>query len=157
MNPNYHQHYSPALAAGLSLIPGLGHLYLGEKGKGATLLIIDAGISCAIFFSKGSILGLLLLPLYFFIMIPAALESYQRAKGETSWVSQSRAYVVVLLLIKGFFALPLLWQSPLFSKKSKWMWTVAVPVLAELYFIFLFFYGRTLFELVGPLLHQKKI
>ena len=60
-------------------------------------------------------------------------------------------------LIKGFFALPLLWQSTLFSKKSKWMWTVAVPVLAILYFIFLFFYGRTLFELVGPLLHQKKI
>ncbi|HEX9142658.1 MAG TPA: hypothetical protein VGA09_00205, partial [Candidatus Binatia bacterium] len=37
-----------------------------------------------------------------------------------------RPYVVVMLLLVGPLALPLLWQSPHFSRFARWAWTVIV-------------------------------
>jgi len=153
--PGVQYHHSPELAAGLSLIPGLGHFYLGRKKKAAALFVLSPGLLFGLHLTGGSVVSFLLLPPYLLVMIPAALESYQLAKGEVSVISRSKPYIVLLLLTKGFWALPVLWQSHLFLKRSKVIWSVVVPTLAFLYFTFLFFFGRTLFEIIRPLLHQK--
>lgn len=137
---------SPLHAASLSLIPGLGHLVLGKRGKAIALFILDLGIVCSVFFLRSTVGCLLACFSYLIIMIPAVIETYALARGEAGQFSESKYYIVALLLMEGFSALPLLWQSRVFSKRIKIAWSIAVPVLAILYFSFLGVYGIRLYN-----------
>lgn len=129
---------SPGLAILLSLLPGLSLLYLGRTKKALGLFVIDAGIILTIIFSNSYILGCLMVGIYLVTFGPACLESYQLAKyGKNTIDTEARWYVVILLLITGFNALPLLWQSTHFSREAKIGWSIAVPILAILFFTLL--------------------
>jgi len=124
-----------------SLLPGLSQIYLGDKKKGFFLLLIDAGIIFTLITSKSYLMRILMAGIFLVTFLPSAVESYQIAKyGERKIDTSSRWYVTILLLCTGFTALPLLWSSEKFSKKAKINWTVAVPILAFLFFSFLIKY-----------------
>lgn len=137
---------SPIFVASLSLIPGVGHLALGKRGKAAALFVIDFGIICSAFFVKSLIGHLVTSFVYLMVMVPAVIETYALAHGEVSQFGKSKSYIVLLLLVTGFQALPLLWQSRVFSKRIKIVWSIAVLVLAILYFGFLGVYGNRLYK-----------
>lgn len=140
----------------MSLIPGLSLLYLGRWKKAAVLFVIDAGIAFAFLFSGSYLMKLLALNIYIFTFIAPCVESYQLARyGRNTISSDSRWYVTVLLLTTGFNALPLLWASGSFSRKAKISWTVAVPVLAVLFFGALIYYWDAAENLLRELLHRR--
>jgi TM2 domain-containing membrane protein YozV len=128
------------LAAGLSLIlPGLGQLYNGERAKGIAVLCMTLGIWFALLTSgsgqggfRSSVTVVLLGFLYLFIWLPAVMDAYQAASrrcvpllsGASAW------YVVMMLLSVGPMAVPLLWQSPAFSRRWKIVWTAVVILTA---------------------------
>ena len=144
---------SPLFAASLSLVPGVGHWAVGKRGKAVGFFAIDLGIVGTLLFLRSPVVPLLACVVYFVAMVPAVLETYTLACGGASQFSESKLYIVVLLLVTGFSALPLLWQSRSFSKRTKIAWTVAVSVLAVLYFSFLGVYGMRLLKYVGGWLH----
>ena len=131
----------PFFAAGLSVMPGAGHLAVGRKRKAAALFAVDAGLAAALFFVRAPAGQFLIAFSYLMVMIPAVLETYALAHGESGGFSESKPYIVALLLVTGFAALPLLWQSPAFSRRHKIGWSLAVAVLAVLFFGFLGTYG----------------
>ena len=136
---------NPWIAAGLSLVPGAGHFYIGRFKKGFALFCIDAALVAALFFSSKRLAYVLAAMIYLVTMIPGVLETYQAAKtGETAPRSESKIYVVLMLLVTGFPALPLLWQNTRFSPAAKRVWTAAVAVLAVLFFGALFFWGSAI-------------
>lgn len=119
---------NPLLASLLStILPGSGQLYNGETKKG--WLIIGSCVSLGLFiyglpgFNKISpTLALLLL------WISAIADAYKVAttSGQGSDFYYRRPYVVAMLLFVGPLALPLLWQSPHFSRTARWIWTAIV-------------------------------
>ncbi len=137
---------SPFLAASLSLVPGAGHLAVGKRKKAVALFVVDFGIVCSVFFLKSIPGHLLACFSYLMAMIPAVIETYTLAQGGMSQFSESKPYISALLLVTGFSALPLLWQSHVFSRRIKIVWSIVVPVLAILYFGFLGVYGIRLFN-----------
>ena len=133
------------MAATLSVIPGLGQIYVGESGKALALFCIDAGIFAGLFFSHSIVIFLLSLGVYFVTMIPASLQAYRSAGPDGAAHSQnSAAYVILMLLLTGFSALPLLWQSGRFSHRSKVWLTTMVFALAVLFFGSLILWGPKL-------------
>lgn len=138
----------------LSFIPGLAQIYLGEKRKGFTLLIIDGGIFLTLILSKSYLIRLLMSGIYLAAFLPSAIESHQMAKGSKRKLdTNSRWYVTMLILFTGFSALPLLWNSARFSKRAKIAWTIAVPVLAFLFFGFLIKYWDRLEDVLRKTLN----
>ena len=127
--------FQPVFALLLSLVPGLSHLYLNRYKKAAGLLLISAGIGVTLLTSGSLVMKFLVAIIYVATAIPAALETYQMARMHkyTAYTSH-RWYIVLMLLSTGFSALPLLWQSHVFSKPAKISWTIAVPILAVLFF-----------------------
>ncbi|MBU9889475.1 MAG: hypothetical protein KTQ49_06375 [Candidatus Omnitrophica bacterium] len=113
------------------LLPGLGQIYLGETAKGFTLLCMDAGILISVWFAHSWILWILMGLVYGAVLVPAAADAYQTAAGMPRiFTGDSVPYVVVMLFMVGPFGIPLLWQSPRFSKRAKVVWTVLVVLLA---------------------------
>ena len=109
------------------LLPGLGHLYVGESKKG--LVIFGSSVAFALFsfavsgFNRvAAALALLLL------WSSAAVDAYQSAKtsGRGRDFYYQKPYVVAMLLLVGPLALPLLWQSPNFSRAGRLVWTLVV-------------------------------
>jgi hypothetical protein len=49
-----------------------------------------------------------------------------------TWAGDTIPYVIVMLLLVGPFAIPLLWQSRKFSARAKIVWTVVVIGIALL-------------------------
>lgn len=137
---------SPLFAASLSLVPGVGHWVVGKRGKAVAFFAIDLGIICTALFLKSSMVLLLTCFVYLMVMVPAVIETYVLAQGGVSRFSESKPYIVLLLLVTGFSALPLLWQSHVFSRRIKIAWSIAVPVLAVLWFCFLGAYGMRFFN-----------
>lgn len=125
---------NPFLAAFLSFVlPGLGQLYLKDTGKGWALLCMDIGVGVSLIFNHSWIALLMLGLIYLFILFPAVVDAYQDAGGKRrTFKGESVPYVIVMLLVIGPFAIPLLWQSSNFSKGSKIGWTILVIVLALL-------------------------
>jgi len=133
-------HRSPFLAALLSLaVPGAGQLYNGERTKGLAILCIDAGIAigvaCALIGPtafRSTLTALALAGVYCFIWIPAVIDAYQQAAGigRPLLSGESRWYVLFMLASVGPGAIPLLWQSPRFSRKAKVALTIIVILLA---------------------------
>lgn len=141
----------PWLAILFSFLPGAGHFYTGRTAKGFAFSVVSLGLLLTVIFSKFYGFILLTALLYVITVISGAVENYAFAKGRESHLSESTVYVVFLLLTTGFSALPLLWQSPCFSRKAKIAWTIAVPVLAVGFFTFLFFYGTEIERLLQDL------
>lgn len=137
---------SPLFAASLSLVPGAGHWAVGKRGKAAAFFAIDIGMICTVFFLRSPVVLSLTCLVYFMVMVPAAIEVYTLSSGGVSQLSESKLYIVLLLLTTGFSALPLLWQSHSFSKRIKIAWSIVIPVLAALWFCFLGAYGMRLFN-----------
>ena len=122
------------------LVPGLGQLYLGEKAKGWTLLSMTAGVAVSLIFSHTLVAWILMAGIYLAVMIPAALDAFQTTAGRPRTFSGDTVpYVIVMLLMVGPFALPLLWQSPKFSKTAKIVWTLIVVLIALLAIVTLMF------------------
>ncbi|HLN86453.1 MAG TPA: DUF5683 domain-containing protein [Candidatus Limnocylindrales bacterium] len=127
---------SPFAALVLSaVLPGLGQIYNRETQKG--LVIFASCLGLALFtywlsdFNKiGPALALVLL------WLSAAADAYKVAKtsGQAPEFYYRKTYVVAMLLLVGPLGLPLLWQSPNFSRTARWIWTVVV-VAAALMFI----------------------
>jgi len=133
-------------AASLSFLPGAGHLAIGKRGKAAAFFVVDLGIILSILFFKSVVTYLLAAFAYLMVMLPAVIETYVFVRGGVSRFSESKPYIVVMLLTQGFFAIPLLWNSDGFSNRAKIAWSIAVVVLALLYFSFLWIYGVQLFH-----------
>lgn len=112
-------------------IPGLGQLYLGERAKGWTLVCMDMGIAVSLIVSHTIIAWFLMGGIYLAVMIPAALDAFRTASGRPkNWTGDTVPYVIIMLLMMGPFAIPLLWQSRRFSTRAKVLWTVAVILVA---------------------------
>ena len=113
------------------LVPGLGQLYLGERAKGWTLCCMAAGVGVSLIISHTVVSWFLMGGIYLAVMAPAALDAFQTASGRPRvFTGDSVFYVIMMLLVIGPFAIPLLWQSPKFSKTAKVLWTVAVILFA---------------------------
>jgi len=130
---------SPWIAAVLSLLlPGAGQLYNGERPKGIALLCMTAGIAYGLFmsvlgpsYSHSFITAVLLAIVYLLVWPPAVVDAYRYAAGKPSplLAGEKTWYVILMLLTVGPMALPLLWQSPRFSRGGKIGWTVAVILI----------------------------
>lgn len=115
------------------LVPGLGQIYLADYGKGWTFLCMDAGILVSLWFNHSWLSYVLMGVVYLTIAIPAGLDAFQNASGRPRVFSgNSVAYIILMLLVVGPFAIPLLWQSSKFSKRAKIGWTVFVILIALL-------------------------
>ncbi len=128
------------IAAGLScLLPGLGQLHNKEIAKGVALLCTAAGLLGGLLWSiigpetsRSWLSALLLAALIPLVWLPAILDAHQRARGlPATFLSDTRRwYVVMMLLSVGPMAVPLLWQSPGFSRAAKVSWTIVVLSIA---------------------------
>lgn len=129
----------------LAPFPGVAHLVFGRRAKGAALSVILIGITAAWFFSDMLLPKLLATGIYFATAIPAALELLSSQEtGKPVFDADAKWYVSLMLLMTGFNALPLLWQNDRFSRGEKIGWSIAVPLLAVLFFIFLVRYWMQL-------------
>ena len=157
---------SSLLAAVLSfIVPGLGQLYNGERAKGLTALCITLGTWVGLALATvgphalhspltAGFLGFAYLALW----IPSVVDAHRRAAGQSSQLLSGERgwYVIVMLLTVGPTALPLLWQSPRFSRTAKIIWTIGVILIVLLFLVTIFFAGETLqhsFEAYPDLLH----
>jgi hypothetical protein len=92
-----------------------------------------AGVGVSLIVSHTGIARFLMGGIYLAVMIPAALDAFQTVSGRPRTFSTDTVpYVIVMLLMVGPFAIPLLWQSVKFSKTAKIFWTVAVILIAFL-------------------------
>ena len=139
------------------LVPGLGQLYNGERAKGIAVLCMTIGIVVGVTMAttgpaqaRSSITVVMLGLIYVFVWIPAVIDAYQRASGQTqSLLSGTKTWYVILMLLSiGPMALPLLWQSPRFSRPAKIIWTVIVILLALLAVVCVVLVGPTMQRLL---------
>lgn len=123
---------NPYLVALCSLlVPGLGQIFLGDYAKGLTLLCMTAGILVSVLMSHSWFVWLLMGLVYLSIVFPAATDAFQTARGTPRvFMGDSLPYVLLMLFMVGPFAIPLLWQSPKFSRGAKIFWTGLVIVMA---------------------------
>ncbi len=170
---------SPRLALFYSVIlPGLGQIYLGECAKGWTLLCMAVGVGISLIVSHTPIACFLMGGIYLAVMIPAALDAFQTASGRPrtfsvpmpinfreseigaaqatvhdkktkTWAGDAVPYVVLMLLLVGPFAVPLLWQSQKFSTRAKIVWTLAVILIALLAIMATAFAASFMEQLLG--------
>ena len=140
---------NPLVALSLSVIvPGLGQLYNREFGKGLVIIGSCFGLGLLIYSQAGLnritfALALLL------VWISAIADAYKSAQafGQPPDFYYRKTYVVSLLLLVGPFALPLLWQSPYFSRTARWTWTVIVSGAALLFILTPYLTSRALGQL----------
>ncbi|MSP40210.1 MAG: hypothetical protein EXR70_17110 [Deltaproteobacteria bacterium] len=125
----------PLLALILSAaMPGLGQIYNQEKKKGWVILSCCSVLAVATyrfsgFNSASAALALLL------IWLSTIIDAYKVASsaGQTAEFYYAKGYVIAMLLLVGPLALPLLWQSPNFTRTTRWLWTVIVVGAALLF------------------------
>ena len=117
-----------------AIVPGLGQICNQEIKKGLVIFGSSLSLGLLTYWISGlnkfsTALALTL------VWISAMTDAYKVAKtsGEPSDFYYRRAYVVTMLLLVGPLALPLLWQSPNFSRTARWTWTVTVIVAALLF------------------------
>lgn len=131
------------------LVPGLGQLYVGQKIAGFSFLCITAGAVVSLAVSRSWLAALLIGPLWIFVMAPSAVDAYQTAQGKPRrFKGESVLYVIFMLFLVGPFAIPLLWQSPRFSRGAKIFWTALVLAVALLVVFMLGFVASTLDEVI---------
>ncbi|HWH79357.1 MAG TPA: DUF5683 domain-containing protein [Candidatus Binatus sp.] len=119
---------NPLIALLLSaVIPGAGQIYNQEVRKGWVILGSCMGLGALTYgladLNKVTVALALLL-----LWLSAMVDAYKVAKSsdQTAEFYYGKSYVVTMLLLVGPLALPLLWQSPNFSRTSRLVWTVIV-------------------------------
>jgi hypothetical protein len=119
---------SPFTALLLStILPGSGQLYNRETKKGWLIIGSCLGLGLLIYrlpgFNRISLALALIL-----LWISAIADAYKvaRTSGQAADFYYRKPYVVAMLLLIGPLALPLLWQSPNFSRAARWTWTIIV-------------------------------
>jgi Family of unknown function (DUF5683) len=117
-----------------AIVPGLGQIYNQEIKKGLVIFGSCLSLGLLTYWISGlnkfsTALALIL------VWISAMTDAYKVAKtgGQPSDFYYRRAYVVTMLLLVGPLALPLLWQSPHFSRPARWIWTLIVVIAALLF------------------------
>ena len=117
-----------------AIVPGLGQIYNQEIKKGLVIFGSCLSLGLLTYWISGlnkfsTALALLLL------WISSVTDAYKVAKtsGQEPDFYYRRPYVVAMLLLVGPLALPLLWQSPNFSRTARWIWTVIVVAAALLF------------------------
>jgi TM2 domain-containing membrane protein YozV len=117
-----------------AIVPGLGQLYNQQVKKGLVIFGSCLSLGLLTYWISGlnkfsTALALIL------VWISAMTDAYKVAKtgGQPSDFYYRRAYVVTMLLLVGPLALPLLWQSPHFSRPARWIWTLIVVIAALLF------------------------
>jgi len=126
---------NPFTALALSaIVPGLGQIYNQEVKKGLVIFGSCLSLGLLTYWISGlnkfsTALALIL------VWISAMTDAYKVAttSGQPSDFYYRRPYVVAMLLLVGPLALPLLWQSPHFSRSARWIWTVIVVGAALLF------------------------
>jgi len=118
------------------LVPGLGQSYNGEHRKGLFIFVVCALCGGMAFWLSGInhvslLLGLLI------VWASAIVDAYKTAQtsGRSLDWPYRRSYVVTMLLLLGPLALPLLWQSPHFSRVAQTRWTIVVVSVALLFLV----------------------
>ncbi len=117
------------------IVPGLGQIFNRETKKGFIILASCLGLGLLTYWLSG--LNRVSIALALILLWSSAIvDAYKVAKasGQPSDFYHRKPYVVVMLLLVGPLALPLLWQSPYFSRFARWTWTVIV-VAAVVMFI----------------------
>jgi hypothetical protein len=109
------------------IVPGLGQIFNREIKKGFIILASCLGLGLLTYWFSGLnkvSIGLALILLWG----SAIVDAYKVAKAsdQPSDFYYRKSYVVAMLLLVGPLALPLLWQSPHFSRFARWTWTVIV-------------------------------
>jgi hypothetical protein len=112
---------SPAAAFWLSLLPGLGHIYLGLVGKGAVFALLTVGLIDIV--DRGTDAFGILVPIYWvFVMLDAHRNAHAINRGDVSgdtftgpgakWWGGSLIVLGVLFLLYNFdlFDFDWLWQ-----------------------------------------------
>lgn len=139
----------------LSLIPGLAHLYLGQIKKAIVMLLISLSLILTFIFAKSLVMKTLMSLVYLGTLGPAGIEAQEIVRFGISHLTERKWYVTFLLLVTGFSALPLLWQSVFFTKRAKIAWSIAVPVLAVIFFTTLGRYWTDLEHYLERIIHGK--
>jgi len=119
---------NPLIALIFSLVlPGLGQAYNREVVKGiiiacACLALAAGSVWLSGIWQLSAVLALLVL------WVSAILDGYKTAKilGQPLDWYYRVPYVVTMLLLVGPLAFPLLWRSPYFSRRARWIWAVVV-------------------------------
>ena len=118
-----------------SIVPGCGHLYFRQWSKGLSLFVVDAALLAGVFLSNSSIIQVLMLIVYGVILF-SSISDMRVLSGlqPQNKFKDSKEFIAFLLLTTGVNALPLLWQSQAYGRFGKVLWTVAVSLLAILFF-----------------------
>ena len=126
----------PFIIVFLAIFPGLGHFCLHYRRKAISLFFVFILILVTFLFSRSLVIKGLMGFVYISLVISSAVESFYLAKGDHKNIF-SVPYIIFMLLTTGMSALPLLWESDLFTRFQKIVWTLAVALLAILFFSFL--------------------
>jgi hypothetical protein len=103
-------------------------------------------VVASLFVSHTPIACFLMGGIYLAVMIPAALDAFQTASGRPrTFVADTAPYVIIMLILVGPFAIPLLWQSSKFSKTAKLGWTLGV-ILVTFFAIVLLMFAATFLD-----------
>jgi hypothetical protein len=126
---------SPIAALMLSVIvPGLGQIFNRETKKGFIILASCLGLALLTYWLSG--LNQVSIALALILVWGSAIvDAYKVAKvsDQPSDFYYRKPYVVAMLLLVGPLALPLLWQSPHFSRFARWTWTVIVAAAVVMF------------------------
>ena len=109
------------------IVPGLSQVYNAERTKGLVIAGVCLILGAGSFWLSGVNRGAVLLAVVL-LWISAGVDGYKTAQHSgqpLDWYYRP-SYVVTMLLLIGPFALPLLWQSPYFSRWARWGWTALV-------------------------------
>lgn len=126
---------SPLSSLMLSMIvPGLGQIFNRETKKGFIILTSCLGLGLLTYSLSG--LNAVSIALALILLWSSAIvDAYKVAKasGQPSDFYLHKPYVVVMLLLVGPLALPLLWQSPYFSRFARWTWTAIIAAAVAMF------------------------
>jgi hypothetical protein len=109
------------------LVPGSGQIVNQETKKGLVIFVSCLGLGLLTYWLSG--LNKVSIALALVLLWSSAIvDAYQVAKasGQPSDFYYRQPYVIVMLLLVGPLALPLLWKSPNFSRRARWTWTVII-------------------------------
>ena len=116
------------------IVPGLGQIYNREKKKGYIILASSLGLAFLTYWLSG--LNKVSVALALMLLWGSAIvDAYKvaNASDQPSDFYYRKPYVVAMLLLVGPLALPLVWQSPHFSRFARWTWTLIVTVAVVMF------------------------
>lgn len=116
------------------IVPGSGQVFNRESKKGIIIFASCLGLGLLAYWLSG--LNKVSIALALILLWSSAIvDAYKVAKAsdQPSNFYYRKPYVVVMLLLVGPLALPLLWQSPQFSRFARWVWTAIVAAAVVMF------------------------